>query len=110
MEESEIKILATLGKAAKELAERNDIETQRLKSVGIDTTLQDIELAKSEAAVSVGLQIRMARERAGITMKELGELAGLSQPHLSKIEQGKMNITIETVACISAALKTRILI
>lgn len=110
MEDEEIKMLVILGKAARKLAEKDDIEERRIGSIGIDTTIQDTELAKDEAAVCVGMQIRMARQNAGITMAKLGELTGFSQPHLSKIEQGKMNITIETVACISAALKTRILI
>lgn len=110
MEERELKTLVTLGKAARKLAEQDSIEEHMVRSAGMDTAMQNVELAKNEAALCIGMQIRMARNNAGMTMARLSELTGISQPHLSRIEQGKMNITIETVACISIALETRILI
>lgn len=46
----------------------------------------------------IGLMIREARINRGLSQKELSLLARIKQPEISKIEEGKKNITISTLA------------
>ena len=52
----------------------------------------------------LGDNIRICRERKGLTQEKLAELAGLSTKHISKIELGKINIKIETLIKIANSL------
>lgn len=40
-----------------------------------------------------GGQIREARERAGLTLRHLAGIAGISAPYLSDLELGRRNLT-----------------
>ena len=53
---------------------------------------------------SVGARIREARQRAGLSVDRLAELTGIQQSHLSRIEGGRANATIDTYSRIFAAL------
>lgn len=44
-----------------------------------------------------GEHIRKLRKEAGLTQKKLAELAGVSQAHIAKIEQGKVDPRLSTV-------------
>lgn len=68
------------------------------------------KIAKRDIAILVGRQIKSKRIDLGMTLQELSNITGISQPHLSRIEKGKMNVTIETIACISAALNAHVII
>lgn len=46
----------------------------------------------------VGALIRKARISKGLSQKELSLLTGIKQPEISKIEEGRKNITIATLA------------
>ncbi|EKT57156.1 helix-turn-helix domain-containing protein [Providencia burhodogranariea] len=46
---------------------------------------------------TVGLKIRILRERHGMTGKELSLLLGISQQHQSRYENGDVNIHVETI-------------
>lgn len=54
--------------------------------------------------------IREARKAKGLTQKELGERLGLSKNTVTEYEDGKQNLTIETLNKISNALDGSILI
>ncbi|RZM12336.1 MAG: XRE family transcriptional regulator [Pedobacter sp.] len=54
--------------------------------------------------------IREARKAKGLTQKELGERLGLSKNTVTEYEDGKQNLTIETLNKISLALDGSILI
>ena len=54
--------------------------------------------------------IREARKAKGLTQKELGERLGLSKNTVTEYEDGKQNLTIETLNRISLALDGSILI
>lgn len=53
--------------------------------------------------------IKRLREAQGLTQKELGLTAGLSQPYISELETGtKENPPIETLQKLAAALRTSV--
>lgn len=53
-------------------------------------------------------EIREQREAKGWTQKDLAERAGLRAEKVSKIERGKQNPTVQTVAKIARALSMRL--
>lgn len=58
----------------------------------------------SVAAVKIGARIRAARERAGVSLADLGDLAGLSWTNIGKIERGASSPTAESLVRIASAL------
>ncbi|MCW2497990.1 helix-turn-helix domain-containing protein [Jatrophihabitans sp.] len=54
--------------------------------------------------VVLGSGLRSARRRAGLTMARLAELSGVSQPHLSQLENGKVSPSINTLYRLANAL------
>jgi len=46
---------------------------------------------------SIGAKIRESRIKLDMSQKELAGLSGIRQPDISKIEEGKKNITLETL-------------
>lgn len=57
-----------------------------------------------EFAAEVGARIAAAREQAGMTGAELGEVAGLSESQMSRIESGRRRADIAGLPLIAAAL------
>ena len=53
---------------------------------------------------AVGLAIARARNAAGLSVRDLADRCGLDAGHLCRIENGRMNVTIDTVAKICEAL------
>lgn len=58
-----------------------------------------------EARASGENPIKVFRKYRGMTMTELAKAAGISQPHLSGIENGKKTGSIEVLKRIAIALK-----
>lgn len=52
----------------------------------------------------IGLKIKLLREQAGLTQKNLAKKLGISQQVISRIEKGKQNVSVETLSSICAAL------
>ncbi len=52
---------------------------------------------KKEINIHIGNQIRIARERAGLTQEEFGEMVGLGTKNVSDIERGVAGITVSTL-------------
>lgn len=50
------------------------------------------------------MNIRQARKAAGLTQAELGELVGLDQSGISRIEQGKRPVTVDLLLVIAKAV------
>mgnify|MGYP000863834385 FL=1 len=55
----------------------------------------------------IGQQIVSHRASRGMLQGELASKAGLRQSHLSNIEQGKRNISVEVLAVIADALNCK---
>lgn len=49
--------------------------------------------------------VRVLRETLGITQEALGQQAGIATRHIQKIEAAKVNLTLSTLAKLSAALQ-----
>ena len=54
--------------------------------------------------MNVGLRIKALREKKGITVNKLANLAGISQSYLRDVELGNKNPTVETLAYFCDAL------
>lgn len=57
--------------------------------------------------LKIGATIREARAEKGLSQKELATKAGIKQPDISKIEEGKKNITLATLSCLCRALEIK---
>jgi len=55
-------------------------------------------------------KIKTARIMANLTQLQLADLAGITQPHLSKIERGTVTPSTVTIRKITKALKIKITI
>ena len=75
---------------------------------GSSNTLRNINAAKQEARKYVGECIRMAREGKGLSLRQVEKLTGIAYNHIGRIERGKYNVTIDTLAVIANALGVRI--
>lgn len=62
------------------------------------------DAVKHEARKRVGETLKTARIAKGLTVRDVGEITGLAFNHVSRIENGKYNATIDTVALIAHAL------
>ena len=64
----------------------------------------DIAAVMSNAAQDIGSFIRTQREAAQVSVRQLAEKAGVSNPYLSQIERGLRAITaLSTIKAIEAA-------
>ena len=52
---------------------------------------------KKEINIQIGNKIKAARERAGLTQQEFGELVSLGTKNVSDIERGVAGITVSTL-------------
>ncbi|ARK13042.1 helix-turn-helix transcriptional regulator [Fibrella sp. ES10-3-2-2] len=58
----------------------------------------------TDIKVQIGNMIRQAREKKGLTLKELGEKIGSSESTVSRYEKGKINISLDTLTKITQEL------
>lgn len=56
----------------------------------------------------LSLRLREHRRRAGLTLEQLGERAGITGPFVAHIEAGRKRPTLHTVAKLARALRTPI--
>ena len=52
---------------------------------------------KKEINIQIGREIRIARERAGLTQEQFGEIVSLGTKNVSDIERGVAGITVSTL-------------
>ena len=57
-----------------------------------------------EARKRIGERIRQLRTERGISQVELAEKAGLIQPHIVRIEQGRYSVGLDTLQAIAKVL------
>ena len=56
-----------------------------------------------------GPALRVIRERSGLTVTGLAELAGMKQSHLSNIEAGRRQASEDVIVALARALKTELI-
>lgn len=81
-----------------------DIDVEVIYEDGIDVTNE----YKDVCLVVLGYQIKQKRLMLSLSQEELSLLTGINQSDLSKIEKGKMNISIKTLNRIAKALKAKL--
>jgi len=66
-----------------------------------------INNSQSALALNIGRVIKEARVEKGLSQKELAVLVNIRQPDISKIEDGKKNITLKTLSVLSRVLNIK---
>ena len=66
------------------------------------------EVAEARAALEIAHVLYEARKAARLTQKELAERMNTSQSFIARMERGRVNITIQTVARYASACGKRI--
>lgn len=61
-------------------------------------------IAKETTRKVIGEQLREIREMQGYSLRELAKITGIAHNHIGRIEQGKYNVTLDTLAVICDAL------
>jgi UDP-N-acetylglucosamine 1-carboxyvinyltransferase len=56
---------------------------------------------------AVGLRVRELRRARGMTQETMAEKLGMLAPNYARIEQGRQNVTLDTLVRIARALATR---
>lgn len=49
-----------------------------------------------DARAVIGRMVREAREKSGLTVRELADKARMSHSHIVRIEAGRYNVTVDT--------------
>lgn len=61
-----------------------------------------------DVKVEYGKKVREIRKSEGVSQESLADLAGLDRTYISDIENGKRNVSIETIFKIAGALETSV--
>lgn len=64
----------------------------------------------TEDRIKVGRQIAAIRGKRSLTTRQLAELCGLDQSNISKIENGRYNVSIDILSRVCKALNADIAI
>ena len=59
---------------------------------------------KVQERMRIGQRIAELRHQRGMTQYELAERTGILRPHISRIEQGRYSVGLDTLAAIAEAL------
>ena len=78
--------------------------------VQIDGTDVLIEHKQTRLCADTARIFRECRVNNGITQAELGKLAGVSQPNITRFESGNYNPSLEFLVKIAAAMKRKVAI
>jgi len=61
-------------------------------------TPEEIEMSRIRASIaSIMFEVSQARKNKKMTQKELGEITGLTQPAIARLESGQAGATLETM-------------
>lgn len=66
------------------------------------------ETASKINRMRVGALVAEARKKQGLTLRELAELSGVSYQNITKIENGKYNVSIDILNKLCATLGLKI--
>jgi ribosome-binding protein aMBF1 (putative translation factor) len=77
------------------------------KSLGLRDTSESVTIEEAFPGYgdnSLGMALRGARSREGVTQRELADLTGMPQRHISEMETGKRQIGKERAKTLAKAL------
>jgi DNA-binding XRE family transcriptional regulator len=60
--------------------------------------------AADELRIAFGQNFRQAREKAGLTQSDIEAHTGIKQHYVSQIENGKQNLTLDTMTALALAV------
>lgn len=63
-----------------------------------------VVVASEQQRKEFGASLRAARLKAGMRQSDLAALTGVEQNHISKIEHGLINVTLDTMTVLARAL------
>jgi DNA-binding XRE family transcriptional regulator len=78
------------------------------REIGLNDTAEALGIAEAFPAYGtnpLGLALRGARQREGLTQRELAEVTGIPQRHISEMETGKRQIGRERAKKLAKALQ-----
>jgi len=64
----------------------------------------------NESIQEIAMQIKLARKKKGISQRELSAKVGIPQSHISKIEQGLVDLQTSTLIQIARALELELML
>lgn len=70
----------------------------------------DLSTLLADYQQRLGNNVKAARLAAGLSQKQLSERCGIPQPNISEIENGNVNLTLETLVRLAAGLETGLMI
>ena len=59
---------------------------------------------KEESRAKMGAQLKALRNSKGVTLRQLEKMSGIRNNHIARIEAGKYNVTIDTIAMLVSVL------
>lgn len=65
-------------------------------------------IKNQESRKRMGEQIAALRAELGITQQELGDRAGIKQPHIARIEKGAYSVGLDTLDTIATAMSAEV--
>ena len=89
----------------------NELKKRRLaRATPSERAAFDDTYAAAALAITVGEQIRSARDAAGLSQRDLAERMGTSQAAIARLEAGGVGATLTTLQRAAAALDLQITI
>jgi ribosome-binding protein aMBF1 (putative translation factor) len=87
----------------------NDIKNRRLASMSTAERAEfDAAYEATRLAITVGEQVRNAREAAGLSQRDLATRMGTSQAAVARLEAGGVGATLTTLQKVATALDLRV--
>lgn len=65
---------------------------------------EEPDVIRNESRERIGRELRKAREKAGLTLRQLADITGIAFNHIGRIERGKYNVTLDTLSILAQAL------
>jgi transcriptional regulator with XRE-family HTH domain len=63
-----------------------------------------MDAATKATLVKIGEMLRLAREKAGLSQEAVAKTTGIKRENIIRIEKGRTNMTIETLARFARAI------
>lgn len=89
---------------ARTMDDEREIDWMVLRSISDPAFADEVRRRDAEEARRIGTRLRVLRENRGIKQKVAAQMAGMSAPQLSKLEQGETDMRLSTIRSLLRAL------